>query len=43
MARRTGELIDAATEHMRIMAQNGGFIDQHTAENDRSKARFAAQ
>ena len=43
MARRMGELRDAATEDMRTMAQNGGFIDQWTAANDLSKARFAAQ
>lgn len=43
MARRMGELRDAATEDMRAMAQNGGFIDQWTAANDLSKARFAAQ
>ena len=43
MARRMGELRDAATEDMRIMAQNGGFIDQWTTANDLSKARFAAQ
>nr|WP_260864053.1 DNA transfer protein [Citrobacter sp. Marseille-Q6884] len=43
MARRMGELRDAATEDMRAMAQNGGFIDQWTTANDLSKARFAAQ
>lgn len=43
LARRMGELRDAATEDMRIMAQNGGFMDQWTAANDVSKARFAAQ
>lgn len=43
MARRMSELRDAATEDMRIMAQNGGFIDQWSAANDLSKARFAAQ
>lgn len=42
-ARRMGELRDAATEDMRLMAQKGGFIDQWTAANDLSKARFAAQ
>lgn len=43
MARRMGELRDAATEDMRLMAQNGGFIDQWSNANDLSKARFAAQ
>jgi hypothetical protein len=43
LARRMGELRDAATEDMRTMAQNGGFIDQWAAANDLSKARFAAQ
>ncbi|QLZ60926.1 DNA transfer protein [Citrobacter freundii] len=43
MARRMGELRDAATEDMRGMAQSGGFIDQWTTANDLSKARFAAQ
>lgn len=42
-ARRMGELRDAATEDMRAMAQNGGFLDQWTTANDLSKARFAAQ
>ncbi len=42
-ARRMGELRDAATEDMRLMAEKGGFIDQWTAANDLSKARFAAQ
>lgn len=43
MARRMGELRDAATEDMKAMAQSGGFLDQWTAANDLSKARFAAQ
>lgn len=43
MARRMGELRDAATEDMRTMAQKGGFLDQWTSANDLSKARFAAQ
>lgn len=43
MARRMGELRDAATEDMRAMAQNGGFLDQWTVANDFSKARFTAQ
>ncbi len=43
MARRMGELRDAATEDMKTMAQSGGFLDQWTAANDLSKARFAAQ
>ena len=43
MARRMGELRDAATEDMRSMAQNGGFLDQWSAANDLSKARFTAQ
>lgn len=43
MARRMGELRDAATEDMRLMAQKGDFIDQWTSANELSKARFAAQ
>lgn len=43
MARRMGELHDAATEDMRLMAQKGDFIDQWTSANELSKARFAAQ
>ncbi|KZR10494.1 hypothetical protein [Klebsiella aerogenes] len=43
MARRMGELRDAATEDMKTMAKSGGFLDQWTAANDLSKARFAAQ
>lgn len=43
MARRMGELRDAATEDMRLMAQKGGFIDQWTTANDLSKSRFSAQ
>lgn len=43
MARRMGDLRDAATEDMKAMAQSGGFLDQWTAANDLSKARFAAQ
>ncbi|WON77585.1 DNA transfer protein [Serratia sp. UGAL515B_01] len=43
MARRMGELRDAATEDMRIMAEKGGFIDQWSAANELSKSRFAAQ
>lgn len=43
MARRMGELRDAATEDMRSMAQSGGFLDQWSSANDLSKARFAAQ
>ncbi|AFJ47258.1 lytic transglycosylase domain-containing protein [Shimwellia blattae] len=43
MARRMGELRDAATEDMRLMAQKGDFIDQWTNANELSKARFAAQ
>jgi hypothetical protein len=43
MARRMGELRDAATEDMRSMAQSGGFLDKWSAANDLSKARFAAQ
>lgn len=43
MARRMGELRDAATEDMRAMAQKGGFIDQWAAANDLSKSRFSAQ
>ncbi len=42
-ARRMAELRDAATEHMRIMAQNGGFLDDWQKANDLSKARFTAQ
>lgn len=42
-ARRMGELRDAATEDMRVMAQKGGFVDQWTTANDLSKARFVAQ
>ncbi|WP_420283226.1 DNA transfer protein [Serratia liquefaciens] len=42
-ARRMGELRDAATEDMRLMAQKGGFVEQWTSANDLSKARFAAQ
>lgn len=43
MARRMGELRDAATEDMKTMAQSGGFLDQWTAANELSKARFVAQ
>ncbi|EQA7148855.1 TPA: DNA transfer protein [Escherichia coli] len=42
-ARRMAELRDAATEDMRIMAQNGGFLDDWQKANDLSKARFTAQ
>lgn len=43
MARRMGELRDAATEDMKTMAQSGGFLDQWTAANELSKSRFVAQ
>lgn len=42
-ARRAGEVRAAITEDMRMMADQGGFLDSWTRANDLSKARFAAQ
>lgn len=42
-ARRAGEMRSAITDDMRIMAENGGFLESWSAANDLSKARFAAQ
>lgn len=42
-ARRAGEVRAGITEDMRIMADQGGFLDAWTKANDLSKARFAAQ
>lgn len=42
-ARRAGEVRAAITEDMRVMADQGGFLDAWTKANDLSKARFTAQ
>lgn len=42
-ARRAGEMRSAITDDMRVMAENGGFLDSWSAANDLSKARFSAQ
>lgn len=42
-ARRAGEVRAGITEDMRIMADQGGFLDAWTRANDLSKARFSAQ
>lgn len=42
-ARRAGEVRSGITEDMRVMADQGGFLDSWTKANDLSKARFAAQ
>lgn len=42
-ARRAGEVRAAITEDMRVMADQGGFLDAWTRANDLSKARFTAQ
>lgn len=42
-ARRAGEVRRAITDDMRVMAEQGGFLDNWTAANDLSKARLTAQ